>query len=84
MAEKSYTSAISDTPLLGDTIGENLDAAVSRFPDRPALVDVPAGRRWTYAELAADVDALASACSPPASAWGTGSASGRRTAPSGC
>ena len=30
-----------------------------RFPDRPALVDVPAGRRWSYAELAADVDALA-------------------------
>jgi fatty-acyl-CoA synthase len=59
MAEKSYTSAISDTPLLGDTIGENLDAAVRRFPDRPALIDVPAGRRWTYAELAADVDALA-------------------------
>ena len=59
MAEKSYTSAISDTPLLGDTIGENLDRTVSRFPDRPALVDVPAGRRWTYAELAADVDALA-------------------------
>ena len=59
MAEKSYTSAISDTPLLGDTIGENLDSTVSRFPDRPALVDVPAGRRWSYAELAADVDALA-------------------------
>jgi fatty-acyl-CoA synthase len=59
MAEKSYTSAISDTPLLGDTIGENLDRTVSRFPDRPALIDVPAGRRWSYAELAADVDALA-------------------------
>ena len=59
MAEKSYTSAISDTPLLGDTIGENLDRTVRRFPDRPALVDVPAGRRWSYAELAADVDALA-------------------------
>ncbi len=59
MAEKSYTSAISDTPLLGDTIGENLDRTVSRFPDRPALVDVPAGRRWSYADLAADVDALA-------------------------
>src|ERR1700761_7021324 len=58
-AEKSYTSAISDTPLLGDTIGENLDRTVSRFPDRPALVDVPAGRRWSYAELAADVDTLA-------------------------
>jgi fatty-acyl-CoA synthase len=59
MAEKSYTSAISDTPLLGDTIGENLDRTVRRFPDRPALIDVPAGRRWSYAELAADVDALA-------------------------
>src|SRR6202042_1434981 len=59
MAEKSYTSAISDTPLLGDTIGENLDAAVRGFPDRRALIDVPAGRRWSYAELAADVDALA-------------------------
>jgi fatty-acyl-CoA synthase len=59
MAEKSYTSAISDTPLLGDTIGENLDRTVSRFPDRLALADVPAGRRWSYAELAADVDALA-------------------------
>ena len=33
MAEKSYTSAISDTPLLGDTIGENLDRTVSRFPE---------------------------------------------------
>jgi len=59
MAEKSYSSAVSDTPLLGDTIGENFDAAVSRFPDRLALVDVPAGRRWSYAELAAEVDALA-------------------------
>ncbi|HEY7261915.1 MAG TPA: AMP-binding protein [Trebonia sp.] len=59
MAEKSYTSAISDTPLLGDTIGENLDRTVRRFPDRPALVDVQADRRWSYAELAADVDTLA-------------------------
>ena len=59
MAEKSYTSAISDTPLLGDTIGENLDRTVRRFGDRVALVDVPAGRRLTYAELAAEVDALA-------------------------
>src|SRR5580704_1342723 len=55
MAEKSYTSAISDTPLLGDTIGENLGRTVRRFPDRPALVDVPAGRRWSYALLAAGV-----------------------------
>jgi fatty-acyl-CoA synthase len=59
MAEKSYTSAISSTPLLGDTIGENLDRTVRRFASRMAMVDVPAGRRWTYAELAAEVDALA-------------------------
>ncbi|HEY6788085.1 MAG TPA: AMP-binding protein [Trebonia sp.] len=59
MADKSYTSAVSDTPLLGDTIGENFDQTAARFPDRDALVDIPAGRRWTYAELKADVDALA-------------------------
>ncbi|HTU75361.1 MAG TPA: AMP-binding protein [Trebonia sp.] len=59
MPGKSYTSTVTDTPLLGDTIGENFDKTVARFPDRDALVDVPAGRRWTYAELKADVDALA-------------------------
>ncbi|MFI5983621.1 AMP-binding protein [Streptomyces sp. NPDC051555] len=55
----SYASGASALPLLGDTIGENLDRTVRRFPDRDALVDMAAGRRWTYAELAADVDALA-------------------------
>jgi fatty-acyl-CoA synthase len=59
MPEKSYTSAVTDTPLLGDTIGENFDKTVARFPGRDALVDIPAGRRWTYAQLKADVDALA-------------------------
>jgi fatty-acyl-CoA synthase len=59
MGEKSYTSATSGTPLLGDTMGENLDRTARRFGDHLALVDVPAGRRWTYAELAADIDALA-------------------------
>src|SRR6201996_1586061 len=58
-AELSYTSATSDTPLLGDTIGGNFDRTVGAFPDRPALVDVPAGLRYTYAELKDEVDALA-------------------------
>ena len=58
-AALSYSSGESATPLLGDTIGGNFDAAVRAFGDREALVDRPAGRRWTYAELAADVDALA-------------------------
>ena len=55
----SYSSGESATALLGDTIGANLDAAVRAFTDHEALVDRSAGRRWTYAELAADVDALA-------------------------
>ena len=57
--ELSYTSATSGTPLLGDTIGANFDATAAAFPDRLALVDVPAGLRYTYAELKDDVDALA-------------------------
>jgi fatty-acyl-CoA synthase len=57
--ELSYTSATSDTPLLGDTIGGNFDRTATRFPDRLALVDVPAGLRYSYAELKDEVDALA-------------------------
>ncbi|MFE5582301.1 AMP-binding protein [Kitasatospora sp. NPDC056531] len=58
-APRSYASGTSDVPLLGDTIGENLDRAVRAFPERDALVDRRTARRWTYAQLAADVDALA-------------------------
>ncbi|MFM9591135.1 AMP-binding protein [Streptomyces scabiei] len=55
----SYTHGTSATALLGDTIGAGLDRAVAAWPDREVLVDVPSGRRWTYARFAADVDALA-------------------------
>jgi fatty-acyl-CoA synthase len=55
----SYSSGISDVPLLGDTIGDNFDRTVQAFGDRDALVDRSAGLRWTYAELAAEVNALA-------------------------
>jgi fatty-acyl-CoA synthase len=55
----SYSSGESATGLLGDTIGGNFDVCVRAFGNREALVDRSAGRRWTYAELAADVDALA-------------------------
>jgi fatty-acyl-CoA synthase len=55
----SYSSGESASPLLGDTIGANFDATVRAYGDREALVDRAADRRWTYAELAADVDALA-------------------------
>jgi fatty-acyl-CoA synthase len=59
MSELSYTSATSDTPLLGDTIGANFDRTVAAFPNRLALVDIPAGLRYSYAELKREVDALA-------------------------
>ncbi|TKG68433.1 AMP-binding protein [Prauserella endophytica] len=58
-AVPSYSSGVSDVPLLGDTIGDNLDRTVQSFGDRDALVDRPKGQRWTYRELAAEVDALA-------------------------
>jgi fatty-acyl-CoA synthase len=55
----SYASGPSATPLLGDTIGANFDRTVAAYGDREALVDRPSGRRWTYRELAAEVDAVA-------------------------
>jgi fatty-acyl-CoA synthase len=55
----SYASGISGTPLLGDTIGGNLDRTAAAYPDREALVDCPSNRRWTYRELTEAIDALA-------------------------
>ena len=47
----SYTHGPSATPLLGETIGENLRRTASRFPDREALVVRSQGFRATYSEL---------------------------------
>jgi fatty-acyl-CoA synthase len=58
-AVPSYASGTSDVPLLGDTIGDNLDRTVAAQPDAEALVEVPTGRRWTYRELRDDVDTVA-------------------------
>ncbi|HKN52193.1 MAG TPA: AMP-binding protein [Amycolatopsis sp.] len=55
----SYASGVSEVPLLGDTIGDNFDRTVAAHANRDALVDRAAGRRWTYRELAAEVNALA-------------------------
>ncbi|MBF6214331.1 AMP-binding protein [Nocardia puris] len=59
IAVPSYASGVSDAPLLGDTIATNLRRTAAAHPDREALVDVPSGRRWTYRELLAAVDAVA-------------------------
>ena len=55
----SYTSAVSDVPLLGETIGANLVRTVALHGDREALVDLPTHRRWTYSELDVEVDEVA-------------------------
>lgn len=56
----SYEHGAAGTPLLGDTVGGNLDRAIAACPDREALV-VVGGPRWTYAEFGAEVDRLARA-----------------------
>src|ERR1035441_6727311 len=55
----SYSHGTAQQPLLGETIGANLKRIAAAFPGREALVDVPTGGRWTYAELDGDSDALA-------------------------
>jgi fatty-acyl-CoA synthase len=55
----SYSNGVGGQELLGETIGANLERTAARFGERAALVDVPSGKRWTYAQLNADVDALA-------------------------
>ena len=56
----SYQHGTSELPLLGETIGANLRRISAANPDREAVVDVPSGRRWTYRQLDADTDVLAS------------------------
>lgn len=55
----SYTSGVWDGPMLGDTIGDNLDRTVAAHGDRDALIDHASGRRWTYREFAEQVNGLA-------------------------
>jgi fatty-acyl-CoA synthase len=55
----SYASGTSTVPLLGDTIGANLDRTAARVGEHEALVECATGRRWSYPQLVADVDACA-------------------------
>lgn len=48
----SYVHGATGVPLLGETLGQNLDRTAARFGDRPALIVRSQGVRWTYAELA--------------------------------
>ena len=61
MALSSYAHGASPVPLLGETIGDNLDRIARRFPANDAVVSVHQDRRLTYAELAAETDRLGKA-----------------------
>ena len=56
---KSYVSGASERPLLGVTIGEQLDLTAARFPDNEALVVPHQGVRWRYGDFKERVDRLA-------------------------
>jgi fatty-acyl-CoA synthase len=55
----SYVSGTSETPLLGQTIGDNFDEAVARHGEREALVVCHQDVRMTYRQLGAAVDECA-------------------------
>jgi fatty-acyl-CoA synthase len=61
MALSSYAHGASPVPLLGETVGDNLDRIAQRFPGNDAVVSVHQNRRLTYAEFAAETDRLAKA-----------------------
>jgi fatty-acyl-CoA synthase len=55
----SYSHGTSLVPLLGDTIGANLERTAARVPDHPAIIARHQGIRLSYAEFDAEVDRVA-------------------------
>ena len=55
----SYVHGAATTPLLGETVGDNLSRTAARWPDRPALVVRSQDVDWTYAELNSRAEAFA-------------------------
>jgi fatty-acyl-CoA synthase len=59
MTTLSYAQGACDEPLIGETIGQNLERTVARVPDCDALVSCHQGVRYSYAQFDEAVDALA-------------------------
>ena len=55
----SYVSGPSQVPLIGETIGRYFDGVVAQHGDRIALVARQQGIRWSWNDLAAEVNAFA-------------------------
>jgi fatty-acyl-CoA synthase len=58
---ESYGKGATDVPLIEQTIGDFFDDMAARQPDREALISRHEGRRFTYRELQAESNRLASA-----------------------
>ncbi len=58
---QSYARGELEPALLEETIGANLERTVREHADGEALVEIASGRRWSWAELDRDVDAVARA-----------------------
>ncbi|RLV47521.1 AMP-binding protein [Nocardioides mangrovicus] len=56
---ESYAKGEATPPLLEETIGANFERTVAEHGENEALVEFQSGRRWTYAELDAEVNRLA-------------------------
>ena len=56
---KSYDAGPADVPILEETIGANFERTSAAHPHVDALVEVATGRRWTYAELDAEINTVA-------------------------
>jgi fatty-acyl-CoA synthase len=59
MPQPSYVHGVSDTPLIGETIGVHFDRIAERFAASDALISRHQQIRWSYRELKQRVDALA-------------------------
>jgi fatty-acyl-CoA synthase len=55
----AYAAGETSPALIEETIGANFERTVDSYGDHEALVEYASGRRWTYAELDRDVNALA-------------------------
>jgi fatty-acyl-CoA synthase len=56
---RAHRKGRTDVPLLEQTVGDNFEATVAKYPDHEALVMPHQGIRWTYRQLNAEVDRVA-------------------------
>ncbi|HMD03424.1 MAG TPA: AMP-binding protein [Candidatus Baltobacteraceae bacterium] len=59
MEQPSYAFGASGVPLMGETLGANLDRIAATFPEKEAVVSCHQGRRMTYGQLRAATDEFA-------------------------